>query len=263
MNIQEKALEAISIIDKQLVELNKIFVNARNSNELKIAWNKLERWKDRSVKLLTDNIHPNEGKKLKEERLTSFSMYDAFANFTDEVKMYEAFLLSLRDELENYPEDIFSYQVKEGSVPCLEIKSEGVFFAGQCYDAFQLVKEILSQATQSIILIDGYINDNVLNLFTLKKTDVEVSILTKAVSPIIRTAANAFNRQFGNLSIRTSQAFHDRFLIIDDKDFYHFGASIKDLGSRGFMFSRIEEPRVMDSLRAEWAQEWATANVEI
>jgi hypothetical protein len=75
--------------------------------------------------------------------------------------------------------------------------------------------------------------------------------------------ATDFNRPYGRLSIRTSSAFHDRFIIIDDKDFYHFGASIKDLGNRGFMFSRIEEPELMKILLGNFQVEWSKAKIEV
>jgi hypothetical protein len=117
----------------------------------------------------------------------------------------------------------------------------------------------LAQAKLRIVIIDGYVNEDVLNLVSAKDSTVEVYILTKNVFHALRTAASAFNRQHGKLSIRTSSAFHDRFVIIDDTDFYHFGASIKDLGNRGFMFSLIEEPTARDALRKQWNQEWTKA----
>ncbi|MDE3034392.1 MAG: hypothetical protein KGJ14_00345, partial [Nitrospirota bacterium] len=83
------------------------------------------------------------------------------------------------------------------------------------------------------------------------------------ISDSFRTLAIAFNKPYGMLSVRTSDVFHDRFVIIDDRDFYHFGASIKDLGRRGFMFSRIEETLVVDELRKQWTNEWKKAKVEI
>lgn len=148
-------------------------------------------------------------------------------------------------------------------VPSMKVTREGGFFAGQYFDALRHVTEILSHAQRSIVIIDGYINEDVLKLLTPKGPEVEVNILTKDVSPALSTAATAFNKQYGKLSIRTSQAFHDRFVIVDARDFYHFGASIKDLGHRGFMFSRLEEPEVIDALRTKWAEEWAKATVAV
>lgn len=78
---------------------------------------------------------------------------------------------------------------------------------------------------------------------------VEVNILTKNVTPKLKATALAFNQQYGKLSIQKSNAFHDRYIIIDKSDFYHFGTSIdKHLGNRGFMFSRIEEPEIITNL---------------
>jgi len=149
------------------------------------------------------------------------------------------------------------------NIPSMKVTREGVFFAGQYFDALQRVREILADAQQSITIIDGYINQDVLNLLTAKSQAVEVNILTKSVPPALSTAASAFNKQYGKLSIRISQTFHDRFVIVDDQNFYHFGASIKDLGHRGFMFSLIEEPEITKLLRERLVQEWARAQVGV
>ncbi|MBC8358687.1 MAG: hypothetical protein ISS41_09845 [Candidatus Aminicenantes bacterium] len=145
-------------------------------------------------------------------------------------------------------------------IPSMKVSREGIFFAGQYFDALSKAEEILSEAEKSIWIIDGYIGPDVLNLLASKKSSVEAKILTNDVPAPVKTAADAFNKQYKNLSIRTSQAFHDRFIIIDDAEFYHFGASIKDLGNRGFMFSRIEESQIIDALRTKWTEEWGKAN---
>ena len=168
----------------------------------------------------------------------------------------DALVMMTRDI--EYCIDILS-NMPSADIPSMKISSEGIFFAGQYFDAFLKAEEILSKANQIILIIDGYISPDVLNLLSAKKSPVEAKILTKDVSPVVKTAALAFNKQYGNLSIRTSQAFHDRFVIIDNCDFYHFGASIKDLGNRGFMFSRIEESSIIDALRAKWVEEWGKA----
>jgi hypothetical protein len=92
---------------------------------------------------------------------------------------------------------------------------------------------------------------------------VRVAILTKPLPPATTVLAKAFNSQHGGLAIKSSQAFHDRFIILDDADFYHFGSSIKDLGKRGFMFSRIEEAEMIDVLRKNFQHEWGIVHVEI
>ena len=94
-----------------------------------------------------------------------------------------------------------------------------------------------------------------------KPTGVTVEIVTKpgGMRPSLPAAVKAFNAQYGGLEIRTSDAFHDRFIVIDDTEFYHLGASIKDVGKSGFMFSRIEGPTVQDSVRLLWTKAWADA----
>ena len=143
----------------------------------------------------------------------------------------------------------------------LKATREGIFFAGQSFDAMRLVMGLLGDAKRDIAVIDGYIGQVVLDLLTAKDSAVAVRILTKQLPPAVKAAATAFNQQYGGLSIRQSSAFHDRFIIVDDTDFYHLGASIKDAGRRAFMFSRIEEPDVLERLRTSFEGEWAKSTV--
>jgi len=145
----------------------------------------------------------------------------------------------------------------------ITLSREGVFFVGQYFDALQKVRDILEQANTQIDIIDGYVNSGVLDLLTRKKTSVTVNILTRSVDPALKAAAIAFNKQYGKLAIRTSNAFHDRFIVIDNKDFYHFGASIKDVGKRGFMFSRVEEEDVIKTIQKKLTEEWNRATVAL
>ncbi len=149
-------------------------------------------------------------------------------------------------------------------IPSMKFTREGIFFAGQYYDSIQRVGEILSMAKRSIVIIDAYFDQKALALLTAKSSAVEVKILTKNVELALKTEATAFNKQYGKLSVRKSPAFHDRFIVIDDSDFYHFGTSFdKHIGNRGFMFSRIEEPEIINSLRQKFTQEWDAAQVEV
>jgi hypothetical protein len=143
-----------------------------------------------------------------------------------------------------------------------KITTEGIYFSGQYFDALVKVSEILKSATKEIILIDGYINDQFIDIFTVTNSGVSIKILTKSKShtPAVKLKITSFNKQFNsqniNLEIRENEDFHDRFLILDQNQFYHFGASLKDLGNKGFMFSRIEEPFVQNSLLAEFNAKW-------
>ncbi len=146
-------------------------------------------------------------------------------------------------------------------VPAMKVTREGIFFAGQYFDAYQRITEILDEAESSVVLIDGYVSPKILDLLSGKDASVACTVLTKQVSatPVLRVAVGAFNGQYGGLEVRITEAFHDRFIVIDDKEFYHFGASLKDAGHRGFMFSRIEENAVIGPLRTAIQAEVARA----
>jgi len=165
------------------------------------------------------------------------------------------FELLLRDI--NYCLDIISNQPVV-DIPSITFSKEGIFFTGQYFDAFLKISEILKSADKSISIIDNYINDEVLNVLTIKKQDVLIKILTssKSINPQLKNAIVLFNKQYRNLEIHLSDVFHDRFIFIDDNELYHFGASIKDAGNRGFMFSRIEEEEIITLLKKKFDDEW-------
>jgi len=125
--------------------------------------------------------------------------------------------------------------IHSGSLP-----SQGVFFDGQVFDAFVFVTDLIKSADHSITLIDNYIDEQVLTLLSKKKKAVSVTIYTSKVSKHLELSARHFNEQFPNLKINTFKRSHDRFLIIDEKDIYHIGASLKDLGKKWFAFSKLQ-----------------------
>ena len=141
------------------------------------------------------------------------------------------------------------------------ISREGVFFAGQTYDASIYFRDILQHSKTEFVLIDGYISDKVLDMISAKQEGVKVKILTKQTRQSLISYGRSFNQQFGGLEIRESNDFHDRFVIVDDTDYYHFGHSIKDLGTKGFMFSRIEEPPVKELINEKWRETWQNARI--
>ena len=117
---------------------------------------------------------------------------------------------------------------------------QGIFFDGQVFDAYQFVSELIRSAKRSIILIDNYIDDTVLTLFSKRVKGVSVTILTQKVSKQLKLDVNKFNKQYPRVDIKEFAISHDRFLIIDDATLYHFGASLKDLGKKWFAFSRMD-----------------------
>ncbi len=123
-----------------------------------------------------------------------------------------------------------------------EIKPDkGIFFDGQVFDAYKFVSDIIRSAKKSIILIDNYIDDSVLTLFTKRRKNVNVTIFTKHIYKQLKLDLEKYNSQYNNIDIKKFDKSHDRFLIIDDKIIYHFGASLKDLGKKWFGFSRFDK----------------------
>ncbi|HQI03916.1 MAG TPA: ORF6N domain-containing protein [bacterium] len=117
---------------------------------------------------------------------------------------------------------------------------QGIFFDGQVFEAHKFVSDIVRSAEKSIILIDNYVDDTVLTLFSKRKQGVVLKILTKNRSKQLILDTQKFSSQFPPAEIIEFNHSHDRFMIIDDKDLYHFGASLKDLGKKWFGFSKMD-----------------------
>ncbi|MCD4819293.1 MAG: ORF6N domain-containing protein [Candidatus Cloacimonetes bacterium] len=123
-----------------------------------------------------------------------------------------------------------------------EIKpKQGIFFEGQIFDAYKFVSDLFRSAKTSILIIDNYIDDSVLSHLTKKQKNVKVTIYTKHISKVLKLDIKKFNSQYANITIKQFSKSHDRFIIIDEKDIYHFGASLKDLGKKWFAFSKFEK----------------------
>jgi phage regulator Rha-like protein len=117
---------------------------------------------------------------------------------------------------------------------------QGIFYEGQMFDAHLLVCELIKNATKSIKLIDNYIDETVLILFAKRDPKVTVTIYTKNISEQLKLDLKKYNAQYPTIEIKEFGLSHDRFLIVDDKQIYHFGASIKDLGKKWFAVSKID-----------------------
>ena len=128
---------------------------------------------------------------------------------------------------------------------------QGVFYNSQLWDARALVLSLVSRAKRSLILIDNWANTEVLDLFKKKREGVRLTIFTsehfkKGVPKHLISPADVatFNAQYPKLAVRYNETFHDRFLIIDDKELYLIGASLKDLGSKCFAFMKLDSAAI-------------------
>lgn len=126
-----------------------------------------------------------------------------------------------------------------------KLPQHGIFFDNQIFDAYTFFSELLQHANQSIVLIDNYIDHTVLLQLSKRPLGVSATIYTERIAETLQLDLAKHNAQYPPIAIRTIQKVHDRFLLMDEKELYHIGASIKDLGKRWFAFSR------MDSLAGE------------
>lgn len=131
------------------------------------------------------------------------------------------------------------------------IPAKGIFFDGQIFDAYVLVSQIVRSANKSIIIIDNYIDETALNLFTKRKKGVRVTIYSKNISKQLAIDVEKFNAQYPEVALREFRNAHDRFLIIDDCTIYHIGASLKDLGKKWCAFSKmgLEGLKILNQLK--------------
>ncbi len=123
-------------------------------------------------------------------------------------------------------------------------KKQGIFYDGQIFDAYLFVSDIVRSANKSIVLVDNYVDESVLTLFGKRSKNVSVTICTKEITKQLQLDLQKFNAQYQPIDVREFKQSHDRFMIIDEKDVYHFGASLKDLGKKWFAFSRFEKGAV-------------------
>lgn len=140
--------------------------------------------------------------------------------------------LSLHDENFN---KIFN-AIEKKATP----QKQHIFYDGQIFDAYLFVSDMIKSAKISIKLIDNYVDESTLVLFTKRDENVTMKIYTKTISKQLSLDLKKHNAQYPKIEIQKFDLSHDRFLIIDDKEVYHFGASLKDLGKKWFAVSKMD-----------------------
>lgn len=140
-------------------------------------------------------------------------------------------------------EQVFKALESKNAIP-----NSGIFFNGQVFDAYELASKIIRSAKTSIVLIDNYIDESTLTHLAKKNEHVKVLLLSKTISKQLDLDVKKANEQYGNFELREFSLSHDRFLIIDNTDVFHLGASIKDLGKKWFAFSKLEKTSVANIL---------------
>ena len=145
-------------------------------------------------------------------------------------KELENDVLILKSKVENISNSLENNSLKP---------KQGIFYDGQIFDAYVFVNDLLKLAKEEIVLIDNYIDESVFILFS-KYANIKVKIYTKTITKQLKLDFQKYQLQYNNIEIREFKNSHDRFLIIDKKEIYHLGASIKDLGKKWFAFSKFE-----------------------
>ena len=132
-------------------------------------------------------------------------------------------------------EEIFKALEKKEVQP-----EKGIFFEGEIFDAYIFISNLIRKAEKSIILIDNYIDDSVLTLFSKRKKGVHIQLYTKDIPKQLHLDIVKFNEQYPTLEAKILKNSHDRFLIIDETELFHIGASLKDVGKKWFAFSKMD-----------------------
>lgn len=150
-------------------------------------------------------------------------------------------------KIESIEKRQISYEMKtdskiESILNALEDKNkkptQGIFYNGQIYDAYAFVNDLLKSAKSEVMLVDNYIDDTIFTLCS-KYPNINFTIYTQTINKQLKLDFQKYNKQYKNIRLKEVKNFHDRFLIIDNSEIYHIGASIKDLGNKVFAFSKL------------------------
>lgn len=175
----------------------------------------------------------------------SIKIIDSFVN----MRKFLSQNASLFTRIDSIEKRQISYEIKNDTkvdaiLNAIEEKGtpqkQHIFYDGQIFDEYLFVSDIIKSAKSSIKLIDNYIDESTLVLFTKKDAKVDMKIYTKTISKQLKLDLEKHNAQYPKIDIEIFDLSHDRFLIIDEKDIYHFGASLKDLGKKWFAVSKMD-----------------------
>ena len=220
-------------------EKNELVTNCDRFENLKHSSNNPYAFTEQGVAMLSAVLRSDTAIKVSIQIINAFvEMRKLIANHNGLLQRMEGAERKLL-ETDHKFEQLFRALENKDAIP-----SQGVFFDGQIFDAYELASRIIRSAKKSIVLIDNYIDENTLTHLAKKGKDVNVVILTKTINKQLQLDLKKANSQYGNFAAKTFTQSHDRFLIIDEKEVYHLGASLKDLGKKWFAFSKLEAKSV-------------------
>jgi len=175
----------------------------------------------------------------------SIKIIDTFVN----MRKFISQNASLFTRIESIEKRQISYEIRNDTkvdaiLNAIEEKGtpqkQHIFYDGQIFDAYLFVSDIIKSAKTSIKLIDNYVDESTLVLFTKRDVNIQMNIYTQKISKQLELDLKKYNSQYPKIDIEKFDLSHDRFLIIDDIEVYHFGASLKDLGKKWFAVSKMD-----------------------
>jgi Virulence protein RhuM family len=192
----------------------------------------------RRVKIYNLDVIISVGYRVKSQRGTQFRIWAS--------KILKEYLLkgyALNHRMEVLEKKVNSIEIKNNEFDLILnttlLPNQGIFYDGQIFDAHSFVSKLIKSAKKSIELLDNYIDESVLTLLSKRDKDVRVTIYTKSISKQLKLDLERFNTQYEPVEVKEFAKSHDRFLIIDEIEVYHIGASLKDLGKKWFAFSKL------------------------
>ena len=187
------------------------------------------------TKLFNLDVIISVGYRVKSKTGTQFRIWA-----TNTLKTYLLKGYVIQDRIESIEKRLYEQDTKINLLLKTNLPpNEGIFYEGQIFDAYQFVSEIIKSAQKSVILIDNYIDENVLMLLAKRNNKVKATIYTNKVDQQLKQDLEKHNMQYSPIAIEIFKKSHDRFLIIDKTLVYHIGASLKDLGKKWFAFSKM------------------------
>ena len=200
---------------------------------------------DKPVACYSLDVIISVGYRVKSRRGTEFRIW---ATKVLKDYLYRGYAIHQRiNRVENQMEELSNqvqYLVQQALPP-----KQGIFYNGQIFDAYQFVSDLIRSAKRSILLIDNYVDDSVLTQLTKRAEGVSAMIGVSHLTEAFRLDLARHNQQYPPVSVQVIAPTHDRFLLIDDKQLYTFGASFKDLGKKLFCFTLMENPKVVAAVR--------------
>ena len=181
----------------------------------------------------------------------SINIIKAFIEMRKILKLNSNF--HFENELYNVQEKIKEHDKKFDQVfdqlQKKQIEEQKIFFQGQIWDSYSLIIDLIQKANKKIVIIDNYVDKTILDMLTKKREKVEVVIITSTNNNKIQNLdIKKFNIQYPTLKLAKKDLFHDRFIIIDNQELYHCGASIKDLGKKCFGINKIEDKKYLEEI---------------